>query len=460
MQGCTVRAVTRAAAIYVRMSSDPSGQGLGVARQRSACTAKAQALGWAVLKVYEDNDVSATTGRLRPAYQQMLSDLEAGTLDAVVVWDLDRLHRQPIELEHFLALADRRGVALASVGGDVDLATDNGRLFARIKGAVARSEIERKSARQRAANDQRAEAGLPSAGRRAFGYSSDGATVVDAEAAEVRQAVATMLAGGSLRSTATAMTARGIVTTAGGPWRPTQLRRLFTNPRYAAQRVHRGDIVGRGTWPAIVELDDWRALQGLLADPSRHKAGRPERYLLSGVARCAACGGRIYGAKEPRGRTYVCESRRHVARRAEPVEGLVVGTVLARLAQPDARELFARPDSRDRAHVLREEEAGLRARLDGLAQAFAEGEIDREQLRAGSQRLKARQATVIDLLSTLSITPAVAGLVAGPSVQDTWNALDMDRQRAVIDTLLAVTLHSPGQGARRFDPNTVRLTWK
>ncbi len=148
--------MSRRTAIYVRISSDPTGQGLGVARQRTACTSKAQALGWDVVEVYEDNDVSATSGRSRPAYQRMLSDLEAGRVDAVVVWDLDRLHRQPIELEHFLALADRHGIALASVGGDVDLATDNGRLFARIKGAVARSEIERKSARQRAANDQRA----------------------------------------------------------------------------------------------------------------------------------------------------------------------------------------------------------------------------------------------------------------------------------------------------------------
>ncbi len=93
-------------------------------------------------------------------------------------------------------------------------------------------------------------------------------TVLESEAAEVHQAVETMLAGGSVRRIAADMTARGVVTTAGGPWRPTQLRRLLSNPRYAAQRVHRGEIVGVGRWPAVVDLDDWRALQGLLADPS------------------------------------------------------------------------------------------------------------------------------------------------------------------------------------------------
>ena len=443
------------------MSSDPTGQGLGVQRQRTACLAKAEALAWTIADVYEDNDVSATTGRLRPAYQRMLADLEAGRVDAVIVWDLDRLHRQPIELEHFLALADRRAIALASVGGDVDLATDNGRLYARIKGAVARSEIERKSARQRAANDQRAQDGRPAAGgRRPFGYSRDGLTVVEPEAAEVRRAVTAMLAGGSLHGIAADMTARGLLTTAGGRWRPTQLRRLLTSPRYAAQRVHRGEIIGPGRWPAIVDLDDWRALQGLLADPARHKAGRPERYLLSGVAKCATCSGRIYGAKEPRGRTYFCESRRHVVRRADPVEELVTATVLQRLGRPDARELFARSDTREEAQSLREEEASVRVRLNGLSQAYAEGDIDREQLRAGSERLKTRLTQVIDRLSSLAVTPAVADLLEQSDLKASWAALPMDRQRAVIDTLMKIELRSPGRGARSFDPKSVDISWR
>ena len=55
----------------------------------------------------------------------------------MVVWELDRLYRRPMELEYFVDLADDKHVALASIGGDADLSTDNGRLFARIKGAVA-----------------------------------------------------------------------------------------------------------------------------------------------------------------------------------------------------------------------------------------------------------------------------------------------------------------------------------
>lgn len=68
----------------------------------------------------------------------MLTDLAEGLIDGGIVYDLDRLHRQPAELEEFFAICDRAGVdKLASVAGDVDLATHDGRFHARILGAVS-----------------------------------------------------------------------------------------------------------------------------------------------------------------------------------------------------------------------------------------------------------------------------------------------------------------------------------
>ena len=72
--------------------------------------------GWTTVE-YVDNDTSASNGKTRPAYQRMLADIREGRVDAVVAWNLDRLHRRPIELEHFIALADQKHIALATVGG-------------------------------------------------------------------------------------------------------------------------------------------------------------------------------------------------------------------------------------------------------------------------------------------------------------------------------------------------------
>ncbi|MGI8682427.1 MAG: recombinase family protein [Mycobacteriales bacterium] len=454
----------RNAGVYVRTSHDPTGARLGVKRQSEDCHQRADALGWHVAAVYEDNDVSASTGATRPAYKRMLGDIAAGRITAVVVWDLDRLTRRPIEVEDFIGLADRHGVALASIGGDCDLSTDNGRMFARIKGAVARAEIERKSARQKRANLQRAQAGRPSAGRRPFGYSGDRMAVVEGEAAEVRKAAAALVAGSSLRGIVADMTRRGVRTTLGGPWQSTQLRRVLSNPRYAGLLVYRGEVLGKGTWPAIVDEDTFYAARAMLSDPARRRAGPPRQHMLSGIARCAVCGGRLFGVSEKgKGTLYRCESRRHVQAKAAPVDALVLAVITRRLSRPDAIGLLAAPERTGEATGLRDEDMRVRERLDGLAEAFAAAEIDRRQLAAGSARSNRRLDEIARALADLSHSPVLTGLATAVDVEEEIQAMytdDLDRLRAVIAYLVDVTLHPAGRGARTFRPESVRITWK
>jgi len=85
------------AGVYLRQSRDQNGTGLAVARQREDCLKLCRERGWEPTE-YVDNDVSAYSGKRRPSYERMLIDIAAGKLDAVVVWDLDRLHRRPLEL--------------------------------------------------------------------------------------------------------------------------------------------------------------------------------------------------------------------------------------------------------------------------------------------------------------------------------------------------------------------------
>src|SRR4249920_1550944 len=77
------------AAVYVRVSRDKTGAGLGVDRQEADCRAKAAELGWTVVAVYADNDLSAYSGKPRPGYRRLLADVRAGAVDAVVVWHTD-----------------------------------------------------------------------------------------------------------------------------------------------------------------------------------------------------------------------------------------------------------------------------------------------------------------------------------------------------------------------------------
>ncbi|HVF19900.1 MAG TPA: recombinase family protein [Mycobacteriales bacterium] len=164
-----------AAAMYARISSDIEGTGLGVQRQLEDCRALAQTLEWTVAEEYVDNDLSAYTGRTRPAYERMLADLHDGLRDAVIVHHIDRLTRRPVELEEFVATLDAAKVTKVHfVVGDMDLATGDGLLFARMQGAFAAHESATKSRRIRRKMDQNAAAGLPHGGSiRPFGFDAD-----------------------------------------------------------------------------------------------------------------------------------------------------------------------------------------------------------------------------------------------------------------------------------------------
>src|SRR5690625_3774762 len=93
---------TKQAAIYVRISRDREGAGLGVDRQENDCRDLAARLGWTIVATYTDNDLSAYSGKPRPGYLAMLEDVKAGRVNAILAWHTDRLHRKNAELEEFV----------------------------------------------------------------------------------------------------------------------------------------------------------------------------------------------------------------------------------------------------------------------------------------------------------------------------------------------------------------------
>src|SRR4051812_38035042 len=81
------------AVVYVRISRDRVGAGLGVERQEQDCRLLAARVGAEVVQVFVDNDLSAFSGKPRPGYQSLLAAIAAGSVDTVLAWHTDRLHR-------------------------------------------------------------------------------------------------------------------------------------------------------------------------------------------------------------------------------------------------------------------------------------------------------------------------------------------------------------------------------
>jgi len=445
------------AVIYARQSLDRTGEALAVARQIEECHRLATARGWTITAEYVDNDRSATTGAARPGFEELL----AAEPERVVVWHVDRLVRLTRDLERVIDLGANVHAVKA---GHIDLSSPAGRAVARTVTAWATYEGEQKALRQRAANDQRAAAGLPYVCQRAFGFEPDGMTVRDAEARELRLAAAGVLRGQSLNSLVQDLNDRDVRTATGRKWKTTTLKAALLSPRNAGLRRHRGEVIGKAAWPAILDEETAAGVRAILTDPARRRPGPNRRYLLSGVMRCEVCDKPISGAfikESNKGPTYRCLG--HVQRKAPPVDDFIRTLTIARLSQPDAIDMFAKDDDGpERAAQLTGERDSLRDRLDGLAEAFAAGDIDRGQLTKGSARLRDRLTAVEDELAGLVKNPALAEVVDAEDVTEAFDALPLEVQRHLIDELMTITLRRSGPGNNWvFNPDrSLQIEWR
>lgn len=440
--------------VYVRLSQDRVGAGLGVSRQTEDCQDLARRLGWEVHDVVVDNDLSASGRKPRPGYLRLLAQMQAGEVSRVVAWHTDRLHRSPLELEEYVTASEQHHIVTATVkAGELDLSTPSGRMVARVHCAIARHEIEHKSERQKRAEEQRArDGGARVAGLRAFGWARDRTTVVPGEAAVVREAADRLLAGESLRGVCSDLNARGVVTVTGVPWRPTVLREMLRRPRVAGLSVYRGAVVGRGSWPALLSESSWRAVCSLLEQPGRRQGSNARRHLLTGVAICDSCSVpvslHVGGAGRPEAsRTaYRCPGC-GMSRAVPAVDAFVVSAVVARL---ESLQLG------DEVEVDAETRLQLEQRLADAAERFAAGDITGEQLTLVSRRLRSELAA-LDRVEAVARRGLLAGLL-GDRAAAAFGELTLEQRRAVIGDLVDVRLlRSPG---RVFHPDRVRLLWR
>jgi DNA invertase Pin-like site-specific DNA recombinase len=455
----------KAAAIYCRISSDRLGEGLGVERQEQLCRRLARERGWIIAEAYVDNDRSAYSGKARPGYRRMLVDIEVGLRDAVLCVDLDRLTRRPAELEAFMELADRQGIALANVSGDTDLSTSDGRFKARIMGAVARQESEKKAERVSREAEQAAARGVPRGSRRPFGYETDRVTIRQDEAALIKDAVERVLCGATLPSIARDWNRRGIATPqrAKHGWSGTAVAEVLRNPRIIGARTYKGQIVAERAWPAIVDRETFERLQAKIRRTSR--PGRPAKRLLSGVARCGLCGAPMWTSNHKRATgsvaRYVCvvgpgrPGCGALSIVAEGLDELITEAVLYRLATKTmARALTRKPKTKpvdaDLGRIERD--------LEDLAADFGAGHISRREWLAARKPLEERLARARRAFDATNGTAALAPF-RGTDVRSAWDRLDIDRRRAVLDALIDRVTIGPSPKPGQFTSDRVDVVW-
>ena len=471
-----------AAGVYCRISQDREGAGLGVERQEQDCRELAAQHGFSVVKVYTDNDISAYSGKKRPGYLALLDAIESGIIGAVLIWHPDRLHRSPLELEHYITLSERHDVTTHSVtAGRWDLSTPSGRYMARSIGNNARYESEHKSERVRRARQQQAKAGRRHGGPRPYGYESDGVTVRDSEAEVIAAAAEAVVSGVSLRSLVRNLNERKVPTATGkGQWTSQQLRDILIRPRTAGLSVHKRQVVGVAQWPPLVDESTWRAVVAILTDPARvlnRGRGGTVKSLGSGLYRCGICGGALRrGTYGGHGRqAYRCAARDsqrttgHVTRAAGPLDDYIEQVIVGRLSEPGLIERMVTDGDDSDTAALRIEAIALRERQDELARLFAAGTITASQLATGTAALTSRADEVARQLAAAGNRSPLEILTGATDLTTLWygtepnrsDGLPLGRRRAILDALMVVTvMAAPRARGNTFDPTHIDIAWK
>ncbi len=434
------------AAIYCRISKDSGGERLGVERQENECRALAERLGFDVVAVHIDNDISAYSGKRRPGYEAMLGQMTTGEIGAVLAWHPDRLTRRPTELEMLIDVLNEAKVNVFTVSaGTYDLSTPAGRMTSRIVGATAKYESEQKAERQRSKNDQSATKGAAPAGRAPYGYrrSAGGYEINIDEAEHLRRMAAWVLEGRSLLWCARESDRLGVTTKQGRPWHHSTVRTALLNPAVAGLRVHRREVAGAGSWTPILDRSTWDALHNVLADPARKRRRPAVKYLLSGLV-VSTSGQRMVGRPAESGRrTYITPSPVtggvFASIDADRLEALTVEALLQRL---DTVALEVPTPPADAAQSEAEE---IEAELKALAQLRGARTISMDEWLAARKPL---EELLAEARRAAPVPVVVDELLTKPGVlRAAWPDLDMTAKRRVLTQAL-VHVEVTGAGGK------------
>ena len=474
---------------YTRISKDKAGDEHGVANQQAALDRHAKTRGWIIVRRLTDNDLSASNGMHRPGYDEALRLVDAGQVDVVLCWAVDRFVRRIADLESVIGRFQAAGARLAAVSGDLDLGNDAGRTVARMLSVIAQGEVERKGARQRLAASEAAAAGKRWTGcPRPFGWQADHVTAEPAEAGAIRWAAGALLGGSTVSAVTREWDRRGLrpVQAPFGPlpqhpWSRNSVTTVLRNPRLAGLSAYRGQIVlgedgepVTGQWQPILPRETWEAVHSLLTASERtitDKRGRTRRIrpqsqqgvrtLLGGLAACR-CGNTVQGSRNQLNQPiYRCNPATrgdrpgpHATVKAAPVTGHVEDVIVGVLAERAAD--LVTPKRPDLA-PLHAEAAAIRRKLEQDAVDELRGVLTASQLRARTEWGTRRLAEIDASLAEAASESALAPFAAGKNARAVWDGLDLPRQRRVVAALATVTLHPAGQGARVFNPDTVLI---
>ncbi|MER7927026.1 recombinase family protein [Streptomyces sp. NPDC096057] len=484
------------AVLLVRISDDKAKDAAGVGRQEEDGRALAERLGWQIAEVVVENDTSAYKRRriklpdgstalrtARPGFRSVLDKLAAGERDGLLAYDLDRVARDPRDLEDLIDTVESRRphIPVASVTGSLRLDDDSGISMARVMVAIA-NKSSRDTARRVARKHEQlaAEGKWNGGGFRGYGFSAKGHEVVEEEAAILREIGARILGdwdgwtpeqreeidletGESLNAVAADLERRKVPSATGVPWSGRSVGSIISKPSVAGLRAHRDEVVGKAVWPAIIEPARWQ----LICERLAMRAGTTDLTLqrwLNGVLKCSLCGHMLTGSHGNGGARYWCATPQggcgKLAVKAVFVEDEVERQVLELLGKPRILEQLRSAADTAVTADARKELAEDEAQLKELAGMYGRKETSLAEYKEAREPVQRRIKESRALLT--SRAPMVLRRLLAGDVVDGWGKLMPADKREVVLSLLPgyeVLPHDRSWGNKFRAERLVPIEW-
>lgn len=393
------------AGIYERVSVKLTGkEARSVAEQNARNKTACEKHGWSIGGHYADPGVSASRyarQKRRAEYERMRADVADGLLDVIVVWKANRIDRKLGEWSALLEECRERRVKIYITYNDhlYDPRDHSDWRQLAIDGVAAAADSDQISADVKRGMQANLEEGKPH-GPTPFGYKrlydeyrNIIGQVPDPTTGPIRREIVQRVAAGEpLTAISSDLQRQKAPTPRKGHWSTSSIRSLVLSPVNVAQRRYDPEYMGTGMttrgadwWEPLIDEPTWRAACDRLR-ASRRDGSRPgakeHRYLLSYLAICGRCGGRL-GVRSGRWAVpaYCCWAKGCTGIRHDWLDEYVTGYACTRLNSPDFWDEVLNT-SDDAARKAREEAVNLRRQIadyedQALASPAAIGSLGR-----------------------------------------------------------------------------------
>lgn len=494
---------------YLRISLVKGDTSAAIPRQKEDVTALATQLGGVVARWYIDELPASNPDIVRPDFERLLVDLEAGLVGGALFYHADRFARLETDAARINSIFMRKAKLVGrSATGGTDLSTPEGRAMFTMQATMGTLEVANIKRRVSRTNLAEAQKGAVPPSPRPFGWEDDRKTVRKSEADLIRTAVKDILQGKKIGEVRREWIDLGMAPKrkkrknrqereAPSPFSLSHstVEQRLVNPRLCGYRVYvpqaeRAEMKQRiwlpdhvvykdgkpviGDWETIISVDQWDAL---IAEIQKRKAAHKAKlqkphntsitYLLAGIARCGICSHPL------RATTYATTSSSYEKYRYRyhclSIFGGCGGVSrIGPLVDDHVTDVF---------------KAAIRETLGNVSIPEVDDTIhDRrlaeisDEMRDAVERRKAKRISVaasMDIIEELEteraeLLGAVRELKAQkvkrrtdmPATLKDWDTMTISmRREALRRDIRAVLIHPAGRGRRAFDPDLIEVVW-